>query len=130
MAKNNLKTRQIQEDRKKNKEPKLYNIIKSEEDFSNPPSGEKFTKCKICGKQFEQMFYPEQNRYSNFDICPSCRGRISAQKRKNKEEIEQSVATLPFKPFPWQKKALEDFEKCRFQVIDAGNRCGKGAERS
>lgn len=125
MAKNNLKTRQIQEDRKKNKEPKLYNIIKSEEDFSNPPSGEKFTKCKICGKQFEQMFYPEQNRYSNFDICPSCRGKISAQKRKNKEEIEQSVATLPFKPFLWQKKALEDFEKCRFQVIDAGNRCGK-----
>lgn len=130
MAKNNLKTRQIQEDRKKGKQPKVYNIIKTEEDFSNPPSGEKFTKCHKCGKTFEQMFYSATNRYSSFKLCPSCRRKIALEKQQDAKEVEQTVATLPFKPFPWQKKALEDFEKCRFQVINAGNRTGKGAERS
>lgn len=128
LAKNNLKTRQIQEDRRKGKQPKVYNIIKKEEDFSNPPSGEKFTKCKQCGKKFEQMFYSEQNRYSNFKLCPSCRSKIAREKQQGAKEVEQTIATLPFKPFPWQKKALDDFEKCRFMVIDAGNRCfTKGA---
>lgn len=123
MAKNNLKTRQIQEDRKKGKQPKVYNIIKSEEDFSNPASGEKISKCQRCGNKFEQMFYSAQNRYSNFKLCPSCRRKIALEKQQGTKEVEQTIATLPFKPFPWQKKALEDFEKCRFMVIDAGNRC-------
>lgn len=128
MAKNNLKTRQIQEDRKKGKQPKVYNIIKSEEDFSNPASGEKISKCQRCGNKFEQMFYSAQNRYSNFKLCPSCRRKIALEKQQGTKEVEQTIATLPFKPFPWQKKALEDFEKCRFMVIDAGNRCfTKGA---
>lgn len=128
MAKNNLKTRQIQEDRKKGKQPKVYNIIKSEEDFSNPASGEKISKCQRCGNKFEQMFYSAQNRYSNFKLCPSCRRKIALEKQQGAKEVEQTIATLPFKPFPWQKKALEDFEKCRFMVIDAGNRCfTKGA---
>lgn len=125
MAKNNLKTRQIQEDRKKGKQPKVYNIIKSEEDFSNPASGEKISKCQRCGNKFEQMFYSAQNRYSNFKLCPSCRRKIALEKQQCTKEVEQTIATLPFKPFPWQKKALEDFEKCRFMVIDAGNRAGK-----
>ena len=128
MAKNNLKTRQIQEGRKKGKQPKVYNIIKSEEDFSNPASGEKISKCQRCGNKFEQMFYSAQNRYSNFKLCPSCRRKIALEKQQCTKEVEQTIATLPFKPFPWQKKALEDFEKCRFMVIDAGNRCfTKGA---
>lgn len=125
MAKNNLKTRQIQEDRRKGKQPKVYNIIKSEEDFLNPPSGEKFSKCQRCGNKFEQMFYSATNRYSNFKLCPSCRSRIAREKQQGTKEVEQTIATLPFKPFPWQKKALEDFEKCRFMVIAAGNRGGK-----
>lgn len=122
---NNLKTRQIQEDRKKGRQPKVYNIIKREEDFSNPPSGQKYTKCSQCGKQFEQMFYSAQNRYSDFKICPSCRRKNAIAKKQGKKEIEETVATLPFTPFPWQKKALQDFEKCRFMVIAAGNRAGK-----
>ena len=130
VAKNNLKTRQIQEDRKKGKQPKVYNIIKSEEDFSNPASGEKISKCQRCGNKFEQMFYSATNRYSNFKLCPSCRRKIALEKQQGAKEVEQTIATLPFKPFPWQKKALEDFEKCRFQVINAGNRTGKGAGRS
>lgn len=125
MAKNNLKTRQIQEDRRKGKQPKVYNIIKKEEDFFNPPSGEKISKCQKCGNKFEQMFYSAQNRYSNFKLCPSCRRKIALEKQQGTKEVEQTIATLPFKPFPWQKKALEDFEKCRFMVIDAGNRAGK-----
>lgn len=125
MAKNNLKTRQIQEDRKKGKQPKVYNIIKSEEDFSNPASGEKISKCQRCGNKFEQMFYSATNRYSKFKLCPSCRRKIALEKQHGTKEIEQTVATLPFKPFPWQKKAGEDFEHVRFQVIAAANRLGK-----
>ena len=125
MAKNNLKTRQIQEDRKKGKQPKVYNIIKSEEDFSNPASGEKISKCQRCGNKFEQMFYSAQNRYSNFKLCPSCRRKIALEKQQGTKEVEQTIATLPFKPFPWQKRAGEDFENVRFQVIAAANRLGK-----
>lgn len=123
MSKNNLKTRTIQESRKKEQKPKVHNIIKTEADYSNPPRGEPKTKCKKCGKVFEQMLYAEQNRYSNFETCPSCRRKVAIEKNKNLEETEKTVATLPFKPFPWQKQAGEDFEKVRFQIIDAGNRC-------
>ena len=126
---NNLKTRQIKENAKRGKAPKVYNIIKSEEDFSNPPKGDKFTKCSKCGKQFEQMLYSEQNRYSNFKTCPSCRRKIEIEKNKQIEETEETVATLPFKPFLWQKKAGADFENVRFQVLSCGNRTGKGTER-
>lgn len=126
MGKNNLKTRTIQEARKKEQKPKVHNIIKTEADYSNPPRGEPKTKCRKCGKVFEQMLYSEQNRYSNFETCPSCRRKVAIEKNKNLKETEKTVATLPFKPFPWQKQAGEDFEKVRFQIIDAGNRTGKG----
>lgn len=125
LSKNNLKTRQIQEDRRKGKSPKVYNIIKREEDFLNPPSGEKFSKCQKCGNKFEQMFYSATNRYSDFKLCPSCRSKIAREKQHRAKEVEQTIATLPFKPFPWQKKAGEDFENVRFQVIAAANRLGK-----
>lgn len=123
MAKNNLKTRAVKENQKKSERPKVYNIIKSEADFNNPPQGNQFTKCKTCGKKFEQVLYSEQNRYSDFDNCPSCRKKIALAKNKNLKETEQTVAKLPFKPFPWQKQAGQDFDRVRFQVIDAGNRC-------
>lgn len=123
MSKNNLKTRAIQESRKKEQKPKVHNIIKTEADYNNPPKGESKTKCRKCGKVFEQMLYSEQNRYSNFETCPSCRRKVAIEKNKNLQETEKTVATLPFKPFPWQKQAGEDFEKVRFQIIDAGNRC-------
>lgn len=125
MAKNNLKTRQIQEDRRKGKQPKVYNLLKKEEDCNNPANGEKYSICKQCGKQFEQMFYSKQNRYSDFRLCPSCRSKIAREKKYGEKEVEQQVATLPYKPFPWQKKAAEDFEHVRFQVIAAANRLGK-----
>lgn len=123
MAKNNLRTRSVQEQNKKSEKPKVYNIIKTEADYNNPPKGNQFTKCKNCGKKFEQVLYEAQNAYSNFENCPSCRKKIALQKNKHLKETEQTVATLPFKPFPWQKQAGQDFEKVRFQVIDAGNRC-------
>lgn len=129
MAKNNLKTRAVKENQKKSERPKVYNIIKSEADFNNPPQGNQFTKCKTCGKKFEQVLYSEQNRYSDFENCPSCRKKIALAKNKNLKETEQTVAKLPFKPFPWQKQAGQDFERVRFQVIDAGNRTGKGSGR-
>lgn len=125
MAKNNLKTRAVKENQKKSERPKVYNIIKSEADYNNPPQGNQFTKCKTCGKKFEQVLYSEQNRYSDFENCPSCRKKIALAKNKNLKETEQTVAKLPFKPFPWQKQAGQDFERVRFQVIDAGNRTGK-----
>lgn len=122
---NNLKTRQVYQNSKKSKTPKVYDIIKRESDFTEPPKGNQFSVCSSCGKQFEQIFYPEQNRYSNFKTCPVCRRKKDVEQTKKIEEREEAVAILPFKPFPWQKKAGQDFEKCRFQVIAAANRCGK-----
>lgn len=121
----NLRIDQVKKQAKKEKIPKVYNIIKSQADYSNPPKGNRFTKCSDCGKQFEQIFYPEQNRYSDFKTCPSCRQKINQKNIGSLKETEKTIATLPFTPFPWQKKAGEDFENVRFQVIAAANRLGK-----
>lgn len=121
-------TRRLRRDQQKksvNGKAKVYNIIKSDSDFDSPPKGEKISTCKRCGNKFQQIFYPEQNRYSSFDICPSCRRKISEERKNAGKEVEESIATLPYKPFPWQKKAMEDFERVRFQVLAAANRLGK-----
>lgn len=128
------KYRWAKEQSKRNKVPKVYNILKEEKENTEPPKGEEYSICRTCGNRFKQILYTGKNVYSNYKDCPSCKKKIALQKNKilsntGLTENEQQMATLPFTPFPWQKKAWEDFENTRFQVINAGNRTGKGAKR-
>lgn len=128
MADKNLQIQKMKRQAKRNSTPRVKNILKPDIDFTDPPKGERYCTCSDCGRKFEQVLDTTRNRYSNFNRCPSCRKKIANSKNGSIKESEQTIATLPFKPFPWQKKAGEDFEKCRFMVIDAGNRCfTKGA---
>lgn len=130
------KYRWIREQAKRNKTPKVYNILRPDSENTEPPKGQEYGICQTCGAKFKQILYYQKNMYSNYKDCPSCKKKIALQKNKilnntysGIEEIEQQIATLPFTPFPWQKKAGQDFENTRFQVINAGNRTGKGAKR-
>lgn len=130
MSDKNLQIQKMKRQAKRNSTPRVKNILKPDIDFTDPPKGERYCICSDCGRKFEQVLDTTRNRYSNFNRCPSCRQKIASAKSGNIKESEQTIATLPFIPFPWQKKAGEDFEKCRFMVIDAGNRTGKGMGRS
>lgn len=118
--------RWIKEQKKRDSKPKVYDILKSQNEHHEPPKGNPIGVCKTCGNKFKQILYYERNVYSSYDTCPSCRRKVGIEKerklRENKE-VEGQVATLPYTPFPWQQQAGDDFEKVRFQVIDAGNRC-------
>lgn len=118
----NLKIEQVKRKAKKETVPKVYDIIKKAQNHTEPPKGNEYGKCKICGNKYKESFIEEQNRYTNWGICPSCRTKKSNQST-NEQEI--TIATLPFKPWPWQKKAGEDFKNVQYQVIAAANRIGK-----
>lgn len=106
--------------------PKAVNLIRDDSYVNpNPPKGEQYTKCKKCGKVFEQTLYTERNCYTDFDTCPSCRQKIGQEKQKKLKEKEVSTAVLPFSPHPWQEKAFEDFKTHRFNLWACGNRSGK-----
>lgn len=111
---------------KKGQPQRVYNLIKEKPVFNEPPKGERFSTCKLCGKQFEQNLSEERNVYSSFKTCPACRKRISQEKteefRKDTEH-EVAVASLPYTPYAWQLEAHEAFENHRFIVLACGNRC-------
>lgn len=118
----NLRIDAVKRQVKKNSTPKVYDIIKKAQNHTDPPKGSEYGKCKICGKTYKEILISEQNRYTNFHMCPSCRNQKANTKSK---EVETTIATLPFKPWPWQKKAGAEFETHQYQVIAAANRVGK-----
>lgn len=125
MAKDeNLRIDSVKRKAKKSPTPKIYDILKETNINCEPPKGNPFSTCKVCGKKYKESLNTEKNIYNNFRICPSCR---VAQIKKNNglKEEELTIATLPFKPWPWQKKADEEFKNHRYQVIAAANRIGK-----
>lgn len=109
------------------KPQEVYNLIKPDNDNDEPPKGNPIGKCSRCGKEFEQPYSSQWNRYSNFKNCPSCRRKTAERKEEKirKEEKEISTAFLPFNPYPWQQEVLDNFEKHRFVVLACGNRAGK-----
>ena len=112
--------------KKKGQPQRVYNLIKENPVFNEPPKGERFSTCKLCGKRFEQNLSEERNVYSSFKTCPACRTKISKEKtdefRKDTEH-EVAVASLPYTPYAWQLEAHEAFENHRFIVLACGNRC-------
>lgn len=112
---------------KKRNSPKVVNLIKDIKEHDEPPKGNPTSVCKLCGKTFDQDFYSEQNRYSNYKTCHACRKKISQKKEESIREKEVAQAVLPFSPYPWQQKAFEDFKKYRFNLWACGNRSGYNA---
>lgn len=118
--------------RKKAGEPaQVYNLIKNyDADSMGPPKGNPTGICKDCGREFEQVFSEDRNAYSSYRICPECRKKRSIKqsekvhKKQGDSEQEVSVATLPYKPYPWQVEAEEAFWNHRFTVLACGNRSG------
>ena len=130
MAEKHLQIEKEKRLAKRNPAPRVKNILKFDNDFTDPPKGDRYCTCSDCGKRFEQVLDTTRNRYSNFNRCPSCRQKIASANSGNIKESEQTVATLPFKPFKRQKIAGQAFEDHRYLVIAAANRCGKGPGRS
>lgn len=111
---------------KEGKPQEVYSLMEKdyEKELENGYYGEKYTKCKKCGKEFEQDYVPDRNAYTDWQVCKECRNKIAEEKReKIQGEKQVSVATIPFQPYPWQQEAAEAFETHRFQVLSCGNRC-------
>lgn len=77
-------------------------------------SNDKLAACKVCGKVFKQKYYVAVGRYSDYDVCDSC--------RKSQAKGE-STAVIEYNPHP--KQQLVHDGKTRFKVIAAGARFGK-----
>lgn len=119
--------------KREGKEPQVVNLIKDyDAENMGPPKGEPTGICTVCGHEFEQEFSRERNAWSSYKICPDCKKKkadaISKKttKRTNEkgEQEEVHVATLPYKPYPWQIEAEENFWKHRYTVLACGNRSG------
>lgn len=113
--------------KEKGEAPKVYNLLKPENSYDEPPKGNPTGICKTCGKEFEQNYSSDRNVYSSFKTCPGCRRKAAERKEKKltEEQREISIASIPYEPFPAQQEIHDAFETHRFVVIDAGNRFGK-----
>ena len=84
------------------------------ENYIKHSSADRIGICEECGKPFERVWVPSQNRYNNQKTCPACR----AVKMHGYKKVE-----IPYQPHEAQMKILES--KARFKIIVAGNRFGK-----
>jgi hypothetical protein len=106
--------------------PKVVDLIKPDGEYNDEqPKGNPTGICKLCGKTFDQDYYPDGNRYSSYKTCHACRKKISEKKEKRIKEEQISTVTLPFNPHPWQAQAFEDFKTHRFNLWACGARSGK-----
>lgn len=112
---------------KEGKPQEVYSLMEKdyEKELENGYYGEKYTKCKKCGREFEQDYVPDRNAYTDWQICKECRNKRAEQMQEKVGLTEQqvSVANLPLSFYPWQQEAAEAFETHRFQVLSCGNRC-------
>lgn len=128
MAKNQDKyvARAIRESKKNKGVPKVIDVIGDYEDSDSVEiEGDKYGKCSVCGKMFEQPVSPNGKKYLDLTECPDCKKKMESKVNTRKKEVEVSSAILPFHPYPWQMKAFEDFKTHRFNLWACGNRSGK-----
>lgn len=77
-------------------------------------SAGKYSVCEVCGKTFEQTWYPSRKDYSSYKTCPKCRSNIACKEVK---------VEIKYKPHDGQR--LIHQSNARFKVIAAGARWGK-----
>lgn len=101
-----------------------FDVLKNNSKFTVEPDGQKYTICVECGKQNEQWLIPSQNRYTSFSMCPQCRADRKKKFVANKDNENETVITLDFKP---HSKGQEEmyYDKHRFNVYNCGSRYGK-----
>ncbi len=112
--------RQQNKTKRNNQMPKVTNLIKTDFSPQEEPRGEAVSICKICKNQFEQLYVKEQNRYTSFKECPSCRGAKEKKMNKKLEEGQNSVhkAILDYEPYPYQVEMHNAFQNHRFLVAN------------
>lgn len=89
-------------------------VARQNERYIKHSSSERIGICEECGKPFERVWVPSQNRYNNQKTCGSCR-MVKAHGYKKVE--------IPYTPHSSQQKILES--KARFKIMVCGNRFGK-----
>lgn len=89
-------------------------VARQNERYIKHSSSERIGICEECGKPFERVWVPSQNRYNNQKTCGSCRMAKANGYKK---------VTIPYSPHPAQQKIHAS--KARFKLISAGNRFGK-----
>lgn len=81
-----------------------------------------YSSCKNCGKIFEQGFRVDERTgekiFNHYKYCPQCRNKII-----KKDETKQTVVSIRYDPYPWQKEFHAS--KARFKVISGAARSGK-----
>lgn len=78
-------------------------------------SKEKYKVCKQCKVQFEQEWNSTTGKYSEWDMCPSC--------RKEAQNIKKVVYKIDYMPYEYQKKMHNS--PARFKLVAGGIRTGK-----
>ena len=78
--------------------------------------------CQNCGKIFEQGFRVDERTgekiFNHYKYCPQCRNKII-----KKDETKQTVVSIRYDPYPWQKEFHAS--KARFKVVSGAARSGK-----
>lgn len=100
------------------KNDRMVSVLKKTPDsWDVPPKGKPTGKCAACGKEFNQDYVGEQNRYTSYKRCHYCRKKAVAENRP----VE--MAQLNYTPFAAQQIFHES--KARFRILACGNRFGK-----
>ena len=97
--------------------PKVQSVLPKEP--APDAEGERYSICAVCGEKFEQDYIEKTNSFTHYVRCHKC--RVSNRTRP----ATNLSAVVNYKPFPWQKKAEAQLEKCRFQILACGARTGK-----
>lgn len=79
--------------------------------------------CLKCQQSFDQVWKPEHEMYTSFDMCPSCR----MEKARNQANVNQNdgVQQIVLPYVPHEKQILIHQSPARFKVLAAGSRFGK-----
>lgn len=89
-------------------------VARQNEKYIKHASSERIGICEECGKPFERVWVPSQQRYNNQKTCGACRMAKASGFKK---------VVIPYSPHPAQQKIHAS--KARFKLISAGNRFGK-----
>lgn len=94
---------------------KQYTVQTNEHHLEPIVSKDKYSVCKECKCQFEQEWNETTGKYSEWDLCPTCREK--AQKPK------KIVYKIDYMPYEYQRKMHDS--TARFKLVAGGIRTGK-----
>ena len=102
---------------------KINSVVREEVKHTEPPKGEKYGVCAVCGEVFEQVYREKSNSYMHYNLCPRC--RRTKDKGKDQQEKDVKVFDLGMEFFPWQEEADKLLEEHQVLILACGARTGK-----